>query len=98
MEYNDDEKKSILGYYLNHYNLNYEKGLLDAAVKKVAPVPREIHNFVIKLRDFIVSNKIEELSAKELDNFLKHAQIDDGGMMPIHKKYLEVLSQYDRAI
>ncbi len=98
MEYNDDEKKSILGYYLNHYNINYEKWLLDAAVKKVAPVPREIHNFVIKLRDYIVSNKIEELSAKELDKFLKHAQIDDWGMMPIHKKYLEVLSEYDRAI
>ncbi len=98
MEYNDDEKKSILGYYLNHYNINYEKWLLDAAVKKVAPVPREIHNFVIKLRDYIVSNKIEELSVNELDKFLKHAQIDDGGMMPIHKKYLEVLSEYDRAI
>jgi hypothetical protein len=50
---------------------------LDAAVKKVAPVPREIHNFVIKLRDFIVSNKIEKLTEKELNEFLKHAQIDD---------------------
>ena len=89
MEYNDDEKKAILWYYLNHYNLNYEEGLLDAAVKKVAPVPREIHNFVIKLRDFIVSNKIEKLSTKELESFLKHAQIDDWWMMPIHKKYLE---------
>ena len=98
MEYNDDEKKAILWYYLNHYNLNYEEGLLDAAVKKVAPVPREIHNFVIKLRDFIVSNKIEKLSTKELESFLKHAQIDDWWMMPIHKKYLEILSQYDRAI
>lgn len=65
---------------------------------KVAPVPREIHNFVIKLRDFIVSNKIEKLSTKELESFLKHAQIDDWWMMPIHKKYLEILSQYDRAI
>jgi hypothetical protein len=50
---------------------------LDAAVKKVAPVPREIHNFVIKLRDFIVSNKIEKLTEKELNEFLKYAQIDD---------------------
>ena len=58
MEYNDDEKKSILGYYLNHYNLNYEKGLLDAAVKKVAPVPREIHNFVIKLLSFVTFIKV----------------------------------------
>jgi Holliday junction resolvasome RuvABC ATP-dependent DNA helicase subunit len=98
MEYNDEEKKAILKYYLNHYNLVYEEKLLEAAVKKVAPVPREIHNFVIKLRDFIVSNKIDSASVDDLNEFLKHAQIDDGGMMPIHKKYLEVLSQYDRAI
>jgi hypothetical protein len=77
MEYNDEEKKEILKYYLNHYNLVYEEKLLEAAVKKVAPVPREIHNFVIKLRDFVVSNKIGELSIKDLEEFLKHAQIDD---------------------
>ena len=45
-----------------------------------------------------LENYIHFLRKNELDKFLKHAQIDDGGMMPIHKKYLEVLSQYDRAI
>lgn len=98
MEYNEDEKKYILEYYLRHYNLVYEDGLLDLAVKKIAPVPREIHNFVIKLRDYVVSNKIEEIKEKDLTKFLKHAQIDDGGMMPIHKKYLEILESYDRPI
>jgi Holliday junction resolvasome RuvABC ATP-dependent DNA helicase subunit len=71
---------------------------LELAVKKVAPVPREIHNFVIKLRDYVVSKKIEKLTEKDLEEFLKHAQIDDGGMMPIHKKYLEILSNYDRPV
>ena len=98
MEYDDTEKKYILEYYLNHYNLSYEESLLEKAVKKVAPVPREIHNFVIKLRDYVVSKKIEKLSEKYLESFLKHAQIDDGWMMPIHKKYLEILSEYDRPV
>ena len=98
MEYNDKEKKYILEYYLSHYDLSYENWLLELAVKKVAPVPREIHNFVIKLRDYVVSKKIEKLTEKDLEEFLKHAQIDDGGMMPIHKKYLEILSNYDRPV
>ncbi|MEI6773619.1 MAG: Holliday junction DNA helicase RuvB C-terminal domain-containing protein [bacterium] len=30
------------------------------------------------------------------EDFLKHSQIDDGGMTPLHAKYLEILEKADR--
>jgi len=50
------------------------------------------------MRDFVVSKKIQKLAEKERSAFLDHIQLDDGGMMPIHKKYLELLSRFDRPV
>jgi hypothetical protein len=58
LEYSKEEQKIILQHYLDNYEIIYEKELLEKFVEKIAPVPREIHNFVIKLRDFVVSRKI----------------------------------------
>lgn len=98
MEYTSDEQSRILEQYLERYQIPYDKELLSTFARKVAPVPREIHNLVIKMRDFVVSKKIQKLTLKERLAFLDHVQIDDGGMMPIHRKYLEILSQFDRPV
>lgn len=98
MEYAQEEQMVILQHYLELYQLPYEKDLLPIFVRKIAPVPREIHNFVIKMRDFVVSKKIKNLTLGVWEDFLEHVQIDDGGMMPIHRKYLEILSDTDRPL
>ncbi len=98
MEYTPQEQMYILKHYLDSYALPYQENLLPLFARKVAPVPREIHNLVIKMRDFVISKKIEILTEKERSAFLEHVQIDDGGMMPIHKKYLEILRNFDRAV
>lgn len=98
MEYAQEEQMVILQHYLELYQLPYEKDLLPIFVRKIAPVPREIHNFVIKMRDFVVSKKIKNLTLGVWEDFLEHVQIDDGGMMPIHRKYLEILSDADRPL
>lgn len=98
MEYTQQEQMVILQHYLELYQLSYEKDLLPIFVRKIAPVPREIHNFVIKMRDFVVSKKIQKLTLRGWEEFLEHVQIDDGGMMPIHRKYLETLSDADRPL
>lgn len=98
LEYSKEEQKIILQHYLDNYEIIYEKGLLEKFVEKIAPVPREIHNFVIKLRDFVVSRKIWKVTKETWEQFISHVQIDDGGMQPIHKKYLEVLSEFDRPV
>lgn len=98
MEYAQEEQMVILQHYLELYQLPYEKDLLPIFVRKIVPVPREIHNFVIKMRDFVVSKKIKNLTLGVWEDFLEHVQIDDGGMMPIHRKYLEILSDADRPL
>lgn len=98
MEYSQDEKERILEHYLAFYQVCYKAELLALFAQKVAPVPREIHNLVVKIRDFQVSKKIAILTQQDRENFLNHTQIDDGGMMPLHKKYLEILWSFDRAV
>ena len=98
MDYDLEEKKTILDRYLQHYQVNYEPHLLEKFVQKVASVPREIHNLVIKIRDYLISRQIPILTSKDREEFLKHSQIDDWGMMPIHKKYLDILADFDRPV
>ena len=98
MDYDLEEKKTILDRYLQHYQVNYEPDLLEKFVQKVASVPREIHNLVIKIRDYLISRQLPILTSKDREEFLKHSQIDDWGMMPIHKKYLNILADFDRPV
>lgn len=46
MDYTPEEKKKILSQYLAFYQVNYQPSLLSEISKKVAPVPREIHNLL----------------------------------------------------
>ena len=98
MDYDLEEKKTILNRYLQHYQVNYEPHLLEKFVQKVASVPREIHNLVIKIRDYLISRQLSILTSKDREEFLKHSQIDDWGMMPIHKRYLDILADFDRPV
>lgn len=98
MDYDLEEKKTILDRYLQHYQVNYEPDLLEKFVQKVASVPREIHNLVIKIRDYLISRQLPILTSEDREEFLKHSQIDDWGMMPIHKKYLDILADFDRPV
>ncbi len=98
MDYTDGEKARILQHYLDLYEIGYDLSLLSSFVQKNSGVPREIHNFVIKLRDFVVSKKISKLDQDSWVDFLEHVQIDDGGMTLLHKKYLQILSDFDRPV
>ena len=77
MDYDLEEKKTILDRYLQHYQVNYKPDLLEKFVQKVASVPREIHNLVIKIRDYLISRQLPILTSKDREEFLKHSQIDD---------------------
>ena len=98
MDYTPEEKKKILSQYLAFYQVNYQPSLLSEISKKVAPVTREIHNLAVKIRDYLISTKLTILTPKDRSDFLAHTQIQDGGMMPIHSKYLEILESADRPV
>jgi Holliday junction DNA helicase RuvB len=99
MDYSTQEKQHIIQTYLDKHEVPLADSLLlDIIHEKVDSVPREIHNMCVKLRDYIISHNIKVVDSTTWEAFLLHAQIDEGGMSILHKKYLEILSNYDRPI
>lgn len=97
MEYTHQEKQQIVARYLTQYGISYTDDMLQEVAQKVDAVPREIHNLCVQIRDFVVSTQKEmKLTASVRTDFVRHTQIDDGGLTVLHKKYLEVLEQYGR--
>ena len=97
-EYTNEEKSIIIQRYLQVYEVSYDNNIPSEIAKKVDSVPREIHNLCIKIRDYCIEKWIKTITQKELNEFFKHAQIHEWGLTPLHEKYLEVMSQYDRPI
>jgi holliday junction DNA helicase RuvB len=99
MDYTTQEKQRIIEHYLDKHNLLVShKQVVELMNDKVDSVPREIFNLCVKLRDYVISYNHTHIDTIVWENFLLHAQIDEGGMSVLHQKYLEILGQYDRAI
>lgn len=97
MEYTPSEKEVIIKKYINKYEVKSSDDVIKKISEKVAAVPREIHNLCIKIRDFVITKSQEKILTDSLRNdFLKHSQIEEGGMTPLHAKYLEILEKADR--
>jgi Holliday junction resolvasome RuvABC ATP-dependent DNA helicase subunit len=51
----------------------------------------------IKIRDFVITKNKENILTTNLwEDFLKHSQIEEGGITPLHAKYLKILEKADR--
>lgn len=102
MDYQKKEKNKIVARYLHHYGIQYSPNeLLDAIGQKVDSVPREIHNMVIKIRDFLASSTQKNIYMLNQETRLaceQRLQVKDGGITPIHQRYLSILEQYDRPV
>lgn len=120
MEYTPTEKEIIIKKYLKKYGIIADDQLIKKMSEKVAAVPREIHNFCIKIRDYVITHWVssfakggvptgtEDLKNNEnsksilteqlREHFLTHSKIEEGGMTPLHAKYLEILEKADRPI
>ncbi len=97
MEYTPNEKETIIKKYLDKYEIQTSEEIIKKISEKVGSVPREIHNLCIKIRDFVITKSQEKKLTDSLwEDFLKHSKIDEGGMTPLHKKYLEILEKADR--
>ena len=112
MEYNSKEKQKIIQRYLTQYHITTSPAVLEAMVSKVDAVPREIHNFCIKIRDFTITsvvgtqylasdeykNEIYTINEKLREAFLDHSKIEEWGTNPLHARYLEILREADRPL
>ncbi len=97
MEYTPHEKEVIIKKYLTQYGIVADDEIIKKISDKVGAVPREIHNLCIKIRDFVITESKEKILTETLwEDFLKRSEIDEGGMTPLHKKYLEILEKTDR--
>lgn len=105
MEYTQAEKETLIKKYLQTYDISSDSSdknssnIISAIAEKVGSVPREIHNLCIKIRDFVITHSPEKKLTEHLrGEFLHHSQIEEGGMTPLHAKYLEILRDADRPI
>jgi len=95
--YTDKEKQLILKKYLDEFEISYNKNILEQLSKKCLPVPREIKNLAIKIRDYLVASGfkkpiIDNEIYKELINNLK---LEEHGLSSLQKQYLEILKEND---
>lgn len=97
MEYTPGEKEVIIKKYLDKYGIKASNEIIRKITDKVDAVPREIHNLCIKIRDYVITKSKEKTLTDSLrEDFLKHSQIEEGGMTPLHAKYLKILEDADR--
>jgi Holliday junction resolvasome RuvABC ATP-dependent DNA helicase subunit len=105
MEYTPDEKLVLIKKYLTQYGINVTPEILQQVSQKVDAVPREIHNMCIKIRDFVITRTSgnpaavaqgNTLTQQLRNDFLTHSKIHEGGMTPLHARYLEILKEADR--
>lgn len=99
MDYTLDEKIAIIQHYLQKYQISCDIKLVQILEKSVVSTPREIHNFILKLRDYLVVHyEWWLLSSVILTEFLTENKIDEWWLTPLHNKYLKILSDADRPL
>ncbi len=55
-DYTQDEKMSIIKRYLKLYAIDAAHSIVEKIEEKVESTPREIHNFIVKIRDYLISH------------------------------------------
>lgn len=97
-DYTDDEKQLITTRYLNHYWIQHDESLVAEICNNIVSVPREINNFCVKLRDYLISawahHQNLNLDSDIWAEFKAWAQLQDWWLSPIHLRYLDILSEF----
>ena len=103
-DYTQDEKRQIIKRYLKLYNIVASENIVSNIEEKVESAPREIHNFVVKIRDYLIShggdtnNGTLQFSDNQRPDFDTRINIEKGGLTPIHRKYLDILGEFDAPV
>lgn len=99
VDYNNQEKNSIVERYLNHYEIKYPSHLIEQIARKVDTVPRKIHNLIVNIRDFLISTTHNLILTDSIWKDCEHRlSISDGGITTIHEKYLDILRNNTGAV
>ncbi|MCS6983157.1 MAG: AAA family ATPase [Candidatus Absconditabacterales bacterium] len=94
--YSDTEKIAILTHYLALYGCRLVQDLIPELATYCISVPRVIHTFVIKVRDWMISYDIAELTPALWEECRQWMGVEKGGLMPLHQRYLAYLTTLGR--
>ncbi len=99
-EYNHKEILDIIRNYLNHYNIDADEICVQNISQKVERTPREIHNICVKIRDYLIADGNTHLAmrASQRPVFEQRLNIDEWWITPLHKKYLDILGEYEEPV
>ncbi len=92
--YNLSEIKLILKFYLNQLWIKFTQEWIDILSQKALPIPREIKNLAIKIRDYIVANNLSNILNKSTaEKILEKFELKDFWLSELQKRYLEILKE-----
>jgi len=96
--YTQQEIEKILKIYLDEVNIKYSENCIKKLAQKSLPVPREIRNLSIKIRDYLIANwKWTSINNKNIENIIKNLKLEDYGLSNLQKRYLEILEEKELA-
>ncbi len=95
--YTSQEVSLIVQRYLNFYWIKtIGKNIENQIAQYTTSTPRDIHNLIIMLRDFLIAKWAKPsnlfVDKEILKEFVWWAQIENWGLLPIHKKYIQILT------
>lgn len=95
--YNNEEKIKIITRYLKINWIKFDSIILKMISDYVIDTPREISNFAIKLRDYLISMWAKEnklfLDFEIWEEFKDWAKLSEWWLWMLHLKYLEILEE-----
>jgi Holliday junction DNA helicase RuvB len=79
-DYTTVEKHHIIQRYLDIYHIKTSSEIIELIERKVESIPREIHNFCIKMRDFLVAYEHHDMTLTPTvwASFEQRVQVHDG--------------------
>lgn len=93
-KYSDSEKQAILEKYLKEFDIKYDKEIIKDLSSKTLPVPREIKNLAIKIRDYLISSWSKTLNFKVYENMTKDLKLWKYWLSDLQMTYLKVLNEW----
>lgn len=96
--YSPSEQQAIMQRYLttNHIELKGDKKLLADICSHLTTVPREISNFCVQLKDYLIDTYGENdlvIDALRWEQFWNRSKLQKGGITPLHQHYLSILNE-----
>ena len=91
--YSIEELSELISINSKKINVDISEQSIDIISKISRGVPRLANNFLEWIRDYGVANGLQGLTSEQVTRAVKMQGIDENGLNPIDRKYLDVLTR-----